>query len=126
MYGASGEAQLQLSRVVENGRTLVGEWLTVDVDGEGLVEAVSVSETVFEMCDGKGVVEYVLSAASKADIDFKVKKVSGCSQNQIFSTLYKSSYYRWKGSAIYLYNDAYEQIMTMRKIGEKVSTSPST
>ncbi len=65
----------------------------------------NVSDTSIELCEGKGVIEYEIGDKNKSDISFTVKKVSGCDQNQIYSTLHKSVYYRWKGSLlVYLYD----------------------
>ena len=50
-----------------------------------------------------------------------VQKASGCPQNEIFSTLNRARYFRWRNAnLVYLYDSSSEQIMTVRKIRDRV------
>ena len=112
---------MKLTRVTGVERGLSGEWLSVDVSGSALSESISISESQFELCGGKGVVSYSYSELSRPLISFKVMKTGGCVQNEIYSSLSRSVYMRWKGSnLVYLYNGEFEQIMSMRRIGDRI------
>ena len=126
LYGPNNEAQMKLTRVpVSEGKNLSGEWLSVDVGGSAISESISISESQLELCGGKGVVSYSYSELSKPLISFNVMKTGGCVQNEIYSSLSRSVFMRWKGTGlVYLYNGDYEQIMTMRRIGDKIVNNP--
>ena len=93
----------------------------MDVSGSPISESISISESEFELCGGKGVVSYSYNELSKPLIGFKVMKTTGCVQNEIYSSLSRSVYMRWKGSSlVYLYNGDFEQIMSIRRIGDRI------
>lgn len=113
-----------MTRVTGVEKSLSGEWLSVDVSGSPISESISISESQFELCGGKGVVSYSYSELNKALISFKVMKTGGCVQNEIYSSLSRSVYMRWKGSnLVYLYNGDFEQIMSIRRIGDRIASN---
>lgn len=115
---------MKLTRVTGVEKSLSGEWLSVDVSGSPISESISISESQFELCGGKGVVSYSYSELSKPLISFKVMKTGGCVQNEIYSSLSRSVYMRWKGSnLVYLYNVDFEQIMSIRRIGDRIANN---
>ena len=117
---------MKLTRVpVSESKSLSGEWLSVDVGGSAISESISISESQLELCGGKGVVSYSYSELNEPLISFNVMKTGGCVQNEIYSSLSRSVFMRWKGTGlVYLYNGDYEQIMSMRRIGDKIVNSP--
>lgn len=91
------------------------------MNGSPIREGISISDSELSLCGGKGVVGYSYNELSKPVIGFKVLKTGGCVQNEIYSTLSKVGYMRWKGSnLVYLYNGDYEQTMSMRRIGDRI------
>lgn len=122
LYGPNNEIQMKLSRVIVGDvKSLSGEWVSVQVNGSPIREGISISDSEFLLCGGKGVVGYSYNESSRPVIGFKVLKTGGCVQNEIYSTLSKVGYMRWKGSnLVYLYNGDYEQTMSMRRIGDRI------
>lgn len=113
---------MKLTRVpIADPKSLSGEWLSLDVSGSGISESLSISDSQVELCAGKGVVGYSYNESNKPSISFKVLQTAGCIQNEIYSALSKSVYMRWYGSVlVYLYNTDFEEIMTIRRLGDKI------
>jgi len=100
----AGNTLLKMSKIKSKFQSISGIWTSLTALNVQVYTNLYVNGTQLFLCDGKAKINYQFLNGSNNRISFQINSATGCSQNEVLTSLYKSYYYRWEGQVIHLYD----------------------